>query len=445
MIMLTLGGWRQVAAQQVTHRIATRLVPGRLTTQQLANPSGLPKADETQAAQEVAASQTAETDDDRPVIFVDDRFAGWQAAGTGEKASRLSEELRANWVMVDDNGRLSGQVLGLKTKEEIEQDLQAAREAVAGPEGLYEEVSKRPGCCGGADEKTDKFTGTSVYLLNRGKLLGSAKVDEQNRFEFLGVKPGNYALVGYGQGGFFAFGLNVIPFIEGSEQPNELFIPAIAVSGKPVTEWVTSHAPSVHFRKLGKIRFGQGKDDPARLYGVKGLRTFSPDAEPATSIVAHPTGLTDDGRLLGRIHHVNSIDGRPLDLRTTAIQLMQENKVVQQTGTDNYGVFEFSNVQPGSYDLMAHGPDGVAALQIEVVAEESAKTSPVDLTLISSETIGWLNHFMHEAAYNEAISGPRPRENQCDRCGNNPCRCGHGYGYGYGYGGYGYGGGYGGW
>ena len=464
LIVMTLGGLPAVFAVQSFSNTAHRLNPVRKVVQD----SG--SATETlQDAATVQVEPKQAPDEQKPEVFIEDRFAGWQAAGTGTKAARLSDELRANWVMVDDNGLLAGQVLGLKTPEEIEKDKQAreADQTSAGFDNEYavstdgategQAATGRPGCCGGkgpGDANNGLPTGTFVYLLQRGRMLGSARLDADNRFKFQGVKPGNYALVGYGQGGFFAIGFDVIPFSENSNQASELYIPAIASNGKTVTDWVTSNAPNVHFRQFGDFRFGQGKDDPPRLFGITGLRTFSPQASPATTVVSHPAGLSADGRLLGRLHNINSSDGRPLDLRTTTVQLYHEGKLVQQTGTDNYGVFEFSDVEPGSYEVRAAGPDGIGAIQIEVVAADDAQGKPIDMGLTSPETIGWINHFMHETAYMEAISGPRP-ESRCDRCGQKRCpHCGgcgcqgHGCqcgGYGWnsndGYGNYG-GGGY---
>ncbi len=421
MIVLTLSGWQQAMAWQTSRTVGYRLPAYRAQE--------APKQDETLKEPATQVEAISAPTEERREIFVEDRFAGWQAAGTGRNAARLADDLRANWVMVDDNGLLAGQVLGLKTGEEpTPADAETATEANQNPQDDAASPSPNAAAKSGMD----------VHLLNRGRLLGTARLNAQNRFEFQGVKPGNYALVGYGPSGFFAFGFNVISYAENATQPRELYIPALATTGKSVTDWVTTHAPEVRFRPLGKHRFGQGKDDPPRLYGITGLRTFSPKAEPATSIVAHPAGLTEDGRLLGRVHHVNSADGRPIDLRTTTVQLMQQDKVVRQTGTDNYGVFDFSGVEPGSYELRAHGPDGLAAIQIEVVNAKEPNAATLDLALISSETIGWLNHFMHESAYITAISGPRPSD-KCNRCGNG-CNSGYGGYGGYGQDGYGQGG-----
>lgn len=431
MIVLTVCGWQQSQAQQTFRSTAYRAASFYQETQEEGAQLPPPQLEQIPST------------DPEPEIYVEDRFCGWQAAGLGSGVARLSDELRANWVMVDDNGLLTGTVVGLKPA--------ADPNAPASQENVPEPVPAGSPDPSTADQNQPPKVGMRVFLLNRGRLLTSTPIDGENRFEFQGVKPGTYSLVGYGPSGFFAFGLNVLPYVADSNQPRELYVPAITSTGKPITDWVTMNAPFVRFRNFDTLRFAEGKEDPPRLYGIQGLRTFTPEAKPATSIVSHPSYSTVDGRLLGRLHHINSLDGRPIDLRTTAVLLIKDGRIAYQTGTDNYGVFELANVSPGPYELLASGPDGIGAVQIEVVAGENPTAELIDLALISPETIGWINHYMHESAYIAAISGPRP-DDECDRCGRKcsrcggcgcqgrPCHCDHGYGDGqggYGYPGYG--------
>jgi hypothetical protein len=50
----------------------------------------------------------------------------------------------------------------------------------------------------------------------------------------------------------------------------------------------------------------------------------------------------------------------------------------------------------------------------------------IDFTLVSSETIGWLNNYATEVAYGRALLAPRPKPvdpNVCPQCGNQPGGC----------------------
>lgn len=423
MIVLTLGGWHRATAMQTTPAVGIQ----DPATQVQEEPAPAP-------ATPVEALPLPE--DQSTTVFVEDRFCGWQGAALAGEVGPLSTQLRANWVMVDDSGLLRGTVLGINPSPQSVLDTNASSDRVGvGP------TLVNPARSGGLNSPTR--WGMNVYLVYRGRVLGTARLNSASQFEFQGVKPGTYALVGYGPSGFFAFGLNVLPHAANANQPRELYIPAQELSGTPVTDWVTRNAPNVHFRTLGKQRFGEAIDDPPRLYGIVGLRTFSPPAIPATSIVSHQIATSRHGRLVGRLHFINSFDGRPTDLRTTLVQLVKDGTVAHQIGTDNFGVFAFEDVAPGRYALRAAGPDGLGAIQIEVVESSESDGLPIDLALISPETIGWLNHLMQESAYFAAISGPRPdatsdqcgqRRPQCGGCAcgcsDHPCQCGQGSGWG---------------
>ncbi len=373
---------------------------------------------------------------DREVLLIEDRFAGWQQAGVGEKVERLDERLRAHWVMVDDNGLLSGRILvdpaALQVPPLAADSSNRSPYEIGSQDAWPTPAQPAPwGSTGGpggnaaqsvayyrnpANPNADR-TAMQVFLLNRGKLISMDEIDSEGGFEFRGVKPGTYSLVGYGRAGFFAFGLNILGFAENAPVPREVLATPINQSGPVITDWVQRAAPSVRFRMRGQHRFGQGRDDPPRLYGMSGLQTFLPEAIPATSIGGQPTAITADGRLLGRLHYIISFDGRPADLQTTTVQLTQNGKVLQQSSTDNYGVFEFRNVAPGQYGIQAVGPDGLAALQVTVAEQASDETAPIDIALLDDTSTGFLNHFMGETAYWSALSPPNPDDGRKPDCG----------------------------
>ena len=100
--------------------------------------------------------------------------------------------------------------------------------------------------------------------------------------------------------------------------------------------------------------------------------------------------------------------------------LLKRDSVVASTTTDNYGVFEFEQVPPGGYGLLAAGVDGVGLTGLEVVSGDSLEIDdegeladsgdgePFDFCLTSAETAGWLNHYAIEVAYQRSILAPRP-------------------------------------
>lgn len=353
--------------------------------------------------------------DDEPEqsIKVKERFAGWRGVG-GVEGKRLSESLRANWVMLDRNGQFYGTVRGIDNADVV---------------------------------------GMTVFLMNNGRLVNTAAVQEDGTFVFTNVQRGAYSLVGWSDKAFFAFGANIINDNPAADDTTPTTITCYAFQNETTinTDWIRYFAPNVAYRVFGRYSSGEGENDPQQLYGYDGLTENVVTAQPATSIGGTPVSLDRFGRLLGRVHQMNSISGRPVDLRSTKVMLLKGDDVVGSTTTDNFGVFQFSGLREGGYGLLAVGVDGVGLVGIEVLGEsstvldeegaaEDGEGLPFDFTMISAETVGWLNHYASDVAYRRALLKPRlqnPNELQvvndpvCPTClgimGRNGCpKCGKG-------------------
>jgi hypothetical protein len=317
------------------------------------------------------------------VILINSKYAGWETANGALSGSRIGKELRGNWIMVDQNGRFDGTV-------------------VAGKNANVERLN--------------------VFLMHMGRLVKQTNLDAEGRFEFNNVRQGAYSLIGWGDQGFFAFGLNILAYNPNgaSKVQNSLSVTAFQNKTSINTDWIQYYAPGVSYRVFGRYETGEGRDDPAALFGLEGLGSNLPKSIPATSISSHRVSRTEDGRLVGRVHQFNSINGRPVDVRTTKVLLLEGDSVVASTTTDNYGVFEFEEVPDGSYAVVAAGVDGLGLIAITVGQGDAAmndagefaqqETDTIDFTMVSTETIGWLNHYAEEVAYQRALLAPRPPE-----------------------------------
>ena len=312
-------------------------------------------------------------------------FAGWEGAGAGGESGQLSDDIRSNWIMVDSNGRFEGRVVPMDN-------------AVLGD--------------------------MSVFLLNRGRLVKQEFVDENGIYTFKGVRQGAYALIGWSDGAFFSFGLNILAYTEDSNPqiPNRVTTLAFQNRTTINTDWIKYYAPQVGYRVFGSYPEGEGPNDSESLYGFIGLVENQPDAVPATSVSGHNVSKTPDGRVVGRIHQLTSETGRPVDVRSTKVLLLQQDGVFASTTTDNFGVFEFADIPSGRYAVMAAGPDGAGLVGMNVVdnseplmdengeladEDEFDDSQLFDFTLISSETMGWLNHYATEVAYRRVLLSPR--------------------------------------
>ena len=333
---------------------------------------------------------TPQSDQD---VMINARFAGWEAASDATSGKRIEDDvLRGNWIMVDESGRFEGQVVAGKNAE---------------------------------------FTNMNIFLMHMGRLVKQTTVDEDGQYVFNNVRQGAYALTGWGERGFFSFGLNILannPKATENIPPNSITTTAFQNQTTINLDWITHYAPQVGFRVYGRYPTGEGVNDDPALYGSLGLFNNLPESTPATSISNHVVSRTEDGRLIGRVHQFNSLSGRPVDLRSTKVLLLENDSVVAATASDNFGVFEFEQVPNGSYGVLAAGVDGVGLIGI-TVGDDELGTDTIDFTLIPSETIGWLNDYATEVEYRRNIAAPRrpkPQNNVaggCPGCNNQDGGC----------------------
>ncbi len=330
-------------------------------------------------------------------VVVNTRFAGWEAASTTVNGNSITNLLRGNWIMLDPNGRFEGQVITASD----------------------------------ADSKN-----MIVFLLNMGRLVKQTRVDAEGRFDFNNVQQGAYSLVGWGPNGFFGFGVNILANNPNADASllNSIKVRAFQNKTTINTDWIRYYAPGVNFRVYGRYPSGEGRDDPPALFGLEGLQAETPPSVPANSISSQSVSSTPDGRLVGRIHQMNSLSGRPVDLRTTKVMLFEGDSVVATTTTNYFGVFQFAQVPSGTYGLVAVGVDGAGMITVNVDNDLRKNIDDgefvmwddvIDFCLMSSESIGWLNNYASEVAYGRALMGPRPKNVDpsavCPNCGNQGC------------------------
>ncbi|MEL7498924.1 MAG: hypothetical protein AAFN77_15055 [Planctomycetota bacterium] len=361
-------------------------------------PTTIAPSGERFSSRAIAGQQDREAPSDQPILL-NSKFAGWEGAIAENTVDnkRIGDSLRGNWIMLDTNGRFTGQV--------------------------------KPG-------QDADVSNMNVFLMNMGRLVKQTTVDQQGRFEFTNVRQGAYSLIGWGSNGLFAFGFNIL---ENNPEnvdkvANNVQVMAFQNRTSINTDWIRHYSPQVGFRVYGRYPAGEGRDDQNSLYGVLGLYNNLPPSIPATSISSHTVSRTADNRLVGRVHQLNSINGRPVDVRSTKVLLLEGDSVVASTTTDNYGVFEFLDVPNGSYGVLAAGVDGAGLISINVgdtapgmnadgELNANGDSSLIDFTMLSSETIGWLNHYASEVAYQRGLRAPRPPQNDgqqygCPTCNN---------------------------
>lgn len=324
-------------------------------------------------------------------IIMRERYAGWNQAHPDLEVPPSDGDLRSHWVLIADSGELQGSVTAA---EDID-------------------VRNLP-----------------IYLLRHGRPMLSTRTDEQGEFRFSNVSSGTYSLVGFGEQALFAYAFNAIEYKESldGKMPAEIRVRAVENRSTINLDWIRYFAPKVEYRVYGRFESGEGTEDPARLLGLEGLSLIPPQATPATTIRDHSVALTPDNRLVGRVHQVDSINGRPVDVRNSRAILLENNDVAAATSVNNYGVFQFFDVPPGNYGLVIAGADGFGCVGIHVVEDLFADehTGPLDVTLVTSETVGWLNNMAHEVAYQRIVRRTQAGNGTCACECEGPCGCGMG-------------------
>ena len=149
---------------------------------------------------------------------VNDKFAGWRQISDGADGNRLTDTLRAHWVMADEQGTLGGIVYGIE----------------------------------GADVGNLKIT-----LLSNGREVTSTRPKEDGTFSIANIRQGTYAVVGWGDNAFFAFGVNILRYNPEADEdfPQELNITATPNESTINTDWIKFYSGDVKFPIYGKYIF----------------------------------------------------------------------------------------------------------------------------------------------------------------------------------------------
>ncbi len=107
-----------------------------------------------------------------------------------------------------------------------------------------------------------------------------------------------------------------------------------------------------------------------------------PDNGTKTSytVVVH---LRVDGNLAGRLSMIDP-SGKRIPARAN-VSFLQNGQVVASAQSDEFGRFQVTGLRPGVYSVIASGPDGFAAVSVQVLpfaADASKEQVTLELTLV---------------------------------------------------------------
>lgn len=339
---------------------------------------------------EMGAQRPAE-----PLPVVNQKLVGWKEPVIDGGVVRMSETLSAHWVQLDATSGVKGRVVGI----------------------------------------TDPI---DVFLLRSGFVVSSATTLADGSYRFEACTPGIYTIVGYSREAVFASGFLAVAN-DGTAVglPMELVNRPVlgAANNTLVAKLIQEFSPDVNFRQFGVFEIGEGPEDPPQFFGFEGLANLQDPAIPSVAIQAQPIALAPGGRLVGRIHQSSNLTGRPVEVLSTRVLIVQDGEVLAEVQVDNAGVFEITDLIPGDYGMVAVGADGIATLGLKLVAgtennsgvradSNAAFTKPqffmqvgsttmqdagaAGATMIGPESTGWLNNYLTTQVYINELNDPRP-------------------------------------
>ena len=231
----------------------------------------------------------------------------------------------------------------------------------------------------------------TIALLQNGEVVTEFHPGIDGVFEAEGVTPGVYSLVGHGEEGYIAYGLEVLPAefnvdnqeADGTHQvayqvvQDELQIDSLAVpptDGPSVLHLANEHLPQEIVAAAREIAAGaESAPPPPFAGGREELGQFednpADDTIPAANLRQHAIRLAPDGSLTGRMRSLNPQSGQPVRFRRLNVFLVRNNEIVAQAPVTPLGVFTLPDLDEGLYSFVAAGTEGFTAFSIRTVSD----------------------------------------------------------------------------
>jgi hypothetical protein len=292
------------------------------------------------------------------------------------------------WLMVQEQDQKPTESI-VETSVELAQEIAPARNHVVkiGEDGS---VRGRLWAMDAKSEFTSGMEGFEVYFV-KGDSKTNAVTDADGQFSINGLEPGVYSFIAINPAGIAAFGVKVV------DKDTE----GVSAELKIETAVISSDVEI-----------------------VRNLFSTAKYEKSANNIVASETPKVsganrvylEDGKLVGRVvsFYQNA------NLENTKVILMQNEEKVAEVTTGIDGKYEFQDLKPGVYDLIATGPLGMAAIRFAAVEKEISTSTiaqdgmitamPVqevalaqDTTILQDERVGGTDFGYSEVVFEDPV------------------------------------------
>lgn len=244
------------------------------------------------------------------------------------------------WLMVQEQDQKPTESI-VETSVELAQDIAPARNQVVkiGEDGS---VRGRLWAMDAKSEFTSGMEGIEVYFV-KGDSKTNAVTDADGQFSINGLEPGVYSFIAYSRSGIAAFGVRVVD--------KDAEIEGVTAELKIETALISSDVEIVR-----------------NLFSTASYEKSSNNivASETQKVVGANRVYLVDGKLKGRV--VSFFQNA--NLENTKVVLMRNEEKVGEFTTGIDGSYEFDDLKPGVYDLIATGPLGMAAIRFAAVEKE---------------------------------------------------------------------------
>lgn len=330
------GSWT-LTPQRALFSICAVMISAAYVT---AGPSLLPfispREEMTAQTQDVSFEATPETSaDETPTEDVSvyqlrdvDYNESWRQAGPG--LDELGETERRHQLLLTAEGSLLGRIMTFAADLESYVPLRAA----------------------------------SVHLMREGAVAASTQTDATGHFKAVDLTPGTYSLIAQSEQGVLAYALHVRHAEAGEDVPTT----AVQLSSMAAPGWDADAIVSTVERYWAMQPKQTREVEPETPVIPEAVRAVPQTGAEATTLNHHRVHVQPDGRVIGRLRRLHRETGRPIIARAIEVALYRDGELQQMTWTDEVGYFEFGNMQPGVYSLVATG--SVSAGSLDEVSTE---------------------------------------------------------------------------
>ncbi len=289
-----------------------------------------PRNDAAVNTQQVSVDETPQAGEESAPVNVTvrelreiDYNESWRQAGPD--IDELGQTERRHQTLLTPDGRLLGRIMTFAPNQAGDVPLQAA----------------------------------AVHLMRDGAVAAETHTDSSGHFEATGLTPGTYSLIAQSEQGVLAYAVHV----RHAEPAEEAPLNTVQLNSMATPSWDAEAVVRTVEKYWGMQPERSREIEPKSTSIPEAVRPVPQFGADATTLNHHRIRLQPDGRLLGRLRRLQHDTGRPIIARDIEVALYRDGQLQQMTWTDEIGYFEFGDLLPGMYSLVATGSISVGSLE----------------------------------------------------------------------------------